>query len=185
MLRSATATDCHGLPSGSLSRRFSDGQCLPPLAVWIAAEGRLACLTLGQIYIFGGHDGRRSLSDLHMFDTESMNWSKAAVSGRAPLAGSRHTATLVGDRLFVFGATDSGSFRDMHVLEIEALHWTQVAADGQAPISRSRHTASLVGSNLLLFGGVGGASRMATECHCLPLLATACHCLPLSASECH
>jgi hypothetical protein len=63
----------------------------------------------------------------------------------------------------------------MHVLEIEALHWTQVAADGQAPISRSRHTASLVGSNLLLFGGVGGASRMATECHCLPLLATECH----------
>ncbi len=109
-----------------------------------------------KIYFFGGHDGRRSLSDLHMFDTESMNWSKAAVSGRAPLAGSRHTATLVGDKLFVFGATDSGSFRDLHVLEIEALHWSQVAADGQAPISRSRHTATLVGSNLLLFGGVGG-----------------------------
>ena len=29
-----------------------------------------------KLYIFGGHDGRRSLSDLHMFDTESMSWSK-------------------------------------------------------------------------------------------------------------
>ena len=27
-----------------------------------------------KLYIFGGHDGRRSLADLHMFDTESMNW---------------------------------------------------------------------------------------------------------------
>ena len=109
-----------------------------------------------KIYIFGGHDGRRSLSDLHMFDTESMNWSKAAVSGRSPLAGSRHTASLVGDKLFVFGATDSGTFRDMHVLDIEALSWVQLAAEGQAPISRSRHTATLVGNNLLVFGGVGG-----------------------------
>ena len=29
-----------------------------------------------KLYIFGGHDGRRSLADLHIFDTESMNWSK-------------------------------------------------------------------------------------------------------------
>ena len=57
-----------------------------------------------------------------------MNWSKAAVSGRAPLAGSRHTATLVGDKLFIFGATDSGTFRDMHLLDIEALAWMQVAS---------------------------------------------------------
>lgn len=35
-----------------------------------------------KIYIFGGHDGRRSLSDLHIFDTESMNWAKA----RSPAA---------------------------------------------------------------------------------------------------
>ena len=109
-----------------------------------------------RIYVFGGHDGRRSLSDLHIFDTESMNWSKAAVSGRAPLAGSRHTATLVGDRLFVFGASDSGTFKDLHVLDIDALSWQQVEAEGQAPIARSRHTATLVGKNLLLFGGVGG-----------------------------
>ena len=109
-----------------------------------------------KIYLFGGHDGRRSLSDLHLFDTESMAWNKAAVSGRAPLAGSRHTASLVGEKLYVFGATDSGTFRDMHVLDIDALTWTQVSAEGKAPISRSRHTATLVGRNLLVFGGVGG-----------------------------
>ena len=40
-----------------------------------------------KLYIFGGHDGRRSLSDLHLFDTEAMTWSKAAVSGRAGSPG--------------------------------------------------------------------------------------------------
>ena len=30
-----------------------------------------------------------------------MSWAKAAVSGRAPLAGLRHTATLVGERLYI------------------------------------------------------------------------------------
>lgn len=109
-----------------------------------------------KIYSFGGHDGRRSLSDLHIFDTESMNWSKAAISGRAPLAGSRHTASLVKERLFVFGATDGGTFKYLHILDADALHWAQAEADGQAPISRSRHTANLVGKNLVIFGGVGG-----------------------------
>ena len=74
-----------------------------------------------KLYIFGGHDGRRSLADLHIFDTESMNWSKAAVSGRPPVAGSRHTTTLAGDKLYVLGASDSGTFRDVQALDIETL----------------------------------------------------------------
>ena len=109
-----------------------------------------------KLYIFGGHDGRRSLADLHIFDTESMNWSKAAVSGRPPVAGSRHTTTLVGGRLLVLGASDSGTFKDFHALDIEALSWLPVDASGQAPIARSRHTSTLVGKNLVCFGGVGG-----------------------------
>ena len=93
--------------------------------------------------LFGGHDGRRLLSDLYIFDTESMNWS-------------RHTATLVENRLFIFGASDSGTFRDMHVMDIDDFRWLPKAAEGQAPIGRSRHTVTLVGKNLVLFGGVGG-----------------------------
>ena len=109
-----------------------------------------------KLYIFGGHDGRRSLADLHIFDTESMNWSKAAVSGRPPVAGSRHTTTLAGDKLYVLGASDSGTFRDVHALDIETLTWSPVEAGGQPPIARSRHTSTLVGRNLVVFGGVGG-----------------------------
>ena len=101
-----------------------------------------------KLYIFGGHDGRRSLADLHIFDTESMNWSKAAVSGRPPVAGSRHTTTLAGDKLYVLGASDSGTFRDVHALDIETLTWSPVEAGGQPPIARSRHTSTLVANEL-------------------------------------
>ena len=92
-----------------------------------------------KLYIFGGHDGRRSLADLHIFDTESMNWSKAAVSGRPPVAGSRHTTTLAGDKLYVLGASDSGTFRDVHALDIETLTWSPVEAGGSRR-SRARGT---------------------------------------------
>ena len=109
-----------------------------------------------KLYIFGGHDGRRSQADLHIFDTEAMTWSKAAVSGRAPVAGSRHTTTLVGERLLVLGASSGGTFKEMHVLDIDALAWQPIEGDGQAPIARSRHTSTLVGKDLLCFGGVGG-----------------------------
>jgi hypothetical protein len=53
------------------------------------------------------------------------------VSGRPPVAGSRHTTTLAGDRLYVLGASDSGTFRDAHALDIETLSWSPVEAGGQ------------------------------------------------------
>ena len=106
-----------------------------------------------KLYIFGGHDGRRSQADLHIFDTEAMTWSKAAVSGRAPVAGSRHTTTLVGERLLVLGASSGGTFKEMHVLDIDALAWQPVEGDGQAPIARSRHTSTLRTSLLRRAGG--------------------------------
>jgi N-acetylneuraminic acid mutarotase len=72
------------------------------------------------------------------------------------VAGSRHTTTLAGDRLFVLGASDSGTFKDCHALDIDTLSWLPVEASGQAPLARSRHTSTLVGKNLVVFGGVGG-----------------------------
>ena len=92
----------------------------------------------------------------HATTTRRTVHAQATTSGRVPIAGSRHTATLVGDKLFVLGATDSGTFRDLHVLDIDSLSWQRIEAAGQAPISRSRQTATLVGKNLLIFGGVGG-----------------------------
>ena len=62
--------------------------------------------------------------------------------------GSRHTTTLAGDKLYVLGASDSGTFRDVHALDIETLTWSPVEAGGQPPIARSRHTSTLVGRNL-------------------------------------
>jgi hypothetical protein len=41
-----------------------------------------------KIYLFGGHDGRRSLSDLHIFDTESMNWSKVRMPNSSTPVGA-------------------------------------------------------------------------------------------------
>jgi hypothetical protein len=44
-----------------------------------------------KLYIFGGHDGRRSLSDLHLFDTESMSWSKVPRARHRVLSAHTHS----------------------------------------------------------------------------------------------
>lgn len=44
-----------------------------------------------KLYIFGGHDGRKSLSDLYLFDTDSMSWSRVSYSHHLPADASGPT----------------------------------------------------------------------------------------------
>lgn len=60
-------------------------------------EGRQA-----RLIVYGGMSGCR-LGDLWQLDVDSMSWSKPQVGGVAPLPRSLHSATLIGQRMFVFG----------------------------------------------------------------------------------
>jgi N-acetylneuraminic acid mutarotase len=47
-----------------------------------------------------------------------MAWSQAYVAGTSPAARSRHTTTLVGTKLYVFGGgDDSRVYNDLYVLD--------------------------------------------------------------------
>ena len=54
------------------------------------------------LVIYGGMSGCR-LGDLWFLDVDTMTWNKPAVHGPTPLPRSLHTATLIGQRMFVFG----------------------------------------------------------------------------------
>lgn len=75
--------------------------------------------------------------------------------GKPPSGRGGHTATRVGNRVFVFGGCylDYGCFNDMYTLEGTNMTWTKVAATGQVPIPRMGHTATRVGHQILVFGG--------------------------------
>lgn len=55
-----------------------------------------------KLIIYGGMAGCR-LDDLHILDISTMTWSSPKISGDPPLARSLHSASLIGNKMFVFG----------------------------------------------------------------------------------
>ena len=57
-------------------------------------------------------------NDLHMFDSESMSWTRPSDSGVVPIPRAGHTCNIIRNKLFVFGGGDEDViFNDMHVLD--------------------------------------------------------------------
>jgi hypothetical protein len=102
-----------------------------------------------------------------------MSWSQAYVAGSSPAARSRHTATVVGSKLYVFGGgDDSRVYNDLYVLDCglcigdlksksdsktETMSWSRPTAKGVIPSARWGHTAEYIGDGkILIFGGHDG-----------------------------
>jgi hypothetical protein len=62
----------------------------------------------------GGRDAPLSIvkSDLHVLDLPSMTWSIPSIQGTQPPARYAHTATLMGNKLIVFGGFNGRSYLD-------------------------------------------------------------------------
>ena len=100
-----------------------------------------------RIYVFGGtwtddDDSTIYMNDLHVLDVTCFAWSRPAWCGTAPIEREGHTASVVGDRVYVFGGTwvddDSNSvyLNDLHVLDADTVTWAQPATSGE-PASHS------------------------------------------------
>lgn len=55
-----------------------------------------------KLVIYGGMSGCR-LGDLWTLDIETLTWNKPSLSGVAPLPRSLHSATTIGNKMYVFG----------------------------------------------------------------------------------
>lgn len=66
-----------------------------------------AAATRGFVYLYGGYDGAKPLSDLWLLDTSSMSARQLGVLAPAPEARSRHCAHVVGNLLHIFGGYDN------------------------------------------------------------------------------
>ncbi|RKP03560.1 hypothetical protein CXG81DRAFT_29240 [Caulochytrium protostelioides] len=91
-----------------------------------------------------------------------MHWSTAEMLGQAPPALRAHTATRVGDRIFIFGGCDAKiCYNDLYIFDTETFHWTRPIQSGEIPPPRRAHSASLVElpgqrPKIFLFGGGSG-----------------------------
>ncbi|XP_042325727.1 host cell factor 2 isoform X2 [Sceloporus undulatus] len=128
-----------------------------------------------KMFIFGGMSGCR-LNDLWELDIESMTWSKSETKGTVPLPRSLHTASVIGNKMYIFGgwvpqSTDenlssqdgewkcTGSFS---YLNLDTMDWINLISDCQEdknnllPGPRAGHCAVIVGTRLYIWSGRDG-----------------------------
>ncbi|XP_075810744.1 host cell factor 2 isoform X2 [Microtus pennsylvanicus] len=132
-----------------------------------------------KMYVFGGMCGAR-LDDLWQLDLETMSWSKPETKGTVPLPRSLHTASVVGNKMYIFGGwvphkgenpenspndcewrcTSSFSY-----LNLDTAEWTTLVSDSQEdkknsrPRPRAGHCAVAVGTRLYFWSGRDGYKK--------------------------
>lgn len=86
-------------------------------------RSRHTCTALHARLVFiGGGDQSRLFNDVHLYDSETREWSVVRAKGKAPSGRWGHSTTLVDcNKLFVFGGHD-GKVRlnDLFILHLGA-----------------------------------------------------------------
>lgn len=112
-----------------------------------------------ELFIFGGclftpHQGGQIYSNsLYIFNREHEIWYQPIVMGDRPLPRCGHSATLLNDKLILFGGSRSRVFlNDLHILDLGFMEYVHVHIPGP-PAPRCRHAALPVGDNKVLISG--------------------------------
>ncbi|OAY25926.1 hypothetical protein MANES_16G007200v8 [Manihot esculenta] len=134
------------------------GEPLERLFLW----GHSACTLDGKkskdILLFGGFGGmgrHARRNDTLLLDPLN-GMLKAINAVGAPSPRLSHTASLVGDFLFVIGGRSDplNILGDVWILNTASNEWRLSECTGSVFLPRHRHAAAVVGSNIYVFGGL-------------------------------
>uniref|UniRef100_A0A665UW88 Zgc:163014 n=2 Tax=Echeneis naucrates TaxID=173247 RepID=A0A665UW88_ECHNA len=110
-----------------------------------------------ELFVFGGV---RSLADrpcsnaLYIFNPEFELWYQPIVEGDRPLPRFGHSATLLSQRLVIFGGRKSATYlNDLHILDLGFMEYTAVKCGNMPPLPRGFHAALPVSDNRILVSG--------------------------------
>lgn len=132
-----------------------------------------------QILVFGGfHTTDHRLNDVWVFDTIGFSWSQPNAKhnaeasmacqltnsewGNVPVPRAGHSATLMGDLLYIYGGYGGLGYSrrdldDLYTLNVLTWTWSKVTPKGSAPEKRSGHQACAVEKKIYIFGGANSA----------------------------
>ena len=96
-------------------------------------------------------------------DLQTYEWNIPPTQGITPSSRNNHATFVVGQRLFIHGGHDGGTWlADLHCLDIDAMQWVTPSVSGKIPSARACHTCTLMegrrgGRKVYLFGGYDGS----------------------------
>jgi N-acetylneuraminic acid mutarotase len=109
------------------------------------------------VFIGGQETDTKRFNEITYYDTEKKTFTPVTVKGDKVPNFSRHTSTLVGSKVYVFGGFDGhGTNFDLASFDPYTRTWTNVpksAQKGVPPPSRTNHASASVGKNMYIFGG--------------------------------
>ncbi|XP_068222456.1 host cell factor 2 isoform X1 [Palaemon carinicauda] len=127
-----------------------------------------------KLVIYGGMSGTR-LGDLWILDINTMTWERPTVSGAHPLPRSLHSATLLGNKMFVFGGwvplvleelkgpnnekSEWKCTNTLACLNLENMAWENAMMEkfeDQMPRARAGHCSVGIHSRLFVWSGRDG-----------------------------
>eukprot|EP01027_Heterolobosea_sp_BB2_P016717 GEZU01023754.1.p1 GENE.GEZU01023754.1~~GEZU01023754.1.p1 ORF type:complete len:370 (-),score=67.30 GEZU01023754.1:79-1188(-) len=125
------------------------------------------CTPIGNsLFFFGGRDEAKvDLATLYEFDTTNATWTDHTAnmdgSTTAPMARSYHTATSLGNKLYVFGGCGGGGrFNDLYEFDTTRKIWRKMPNNNGHVQPVVRGGSTLCGieetQKLYLFGGFTG-----------------------------
>ncbi|XP_026161399.1 rab9 effector protein with kelch motifs [Mastacembelus armatus] len=113
-----------------------------------------------ELFVFGGvrpshSSAEKSCSNaLYIFNPEFELWYQPIVEGDRPLPRFGHTATLLSQRLIIFGGRKTATyFNDLHILDLGFMEYTSVKCGNMPPVPRGFHAALPVSDNRILVSG--------------------------------
>eukprot|EP00250_Pteridium_aquilinum_P005159 c15297_g2_i1 orf=15-2003(+) len=115
-----------------------------------------------KLIVLGGEDASDSyLADVHILDTDFMEWKEVHASGDVLMPRAGHATVAVGKHVFVFGGftDDRRLYDDLHMLNLETGLWTKVVTTGVGPSARFSVAGDCVDvrSGVLVF--IGGCNE--------------------------
>ncbi|XP_039641661.1 rab9 effector protein with kelch motifs isoform X2 [Perca fluviatilis] len=113
-----------------------------------------------ELFVFGGVKPSRSSVDkscsnaLYIFNPEFELWYQPIVDGDKPLPRFGHSATLMSQKLIIFGGRQTAAYlNDVHVLDLGFMEYTAVKCGNMPPLPRGFHAALPVSDNRILVSG--------------------------------
>ncbi|OXB65611.1 hypothetical protein ASZ78_011496 [Callipepla squamata] len=121
----------------------------------VAAKGRMPLLTYHsatiyrkELFVFGGAFPKTASmavgpcsNVLYVFNPEHEIWYQPISEGEKPLPRLGHSATLLKNKLLIFGGQRSCLYlSDMHILDLDTLSWSTVIHHDLCSVPRAGHT---------------------------------------------
>lgn len=124
--------------------------------------GYVSVVHAGKFILFGGFDGSRWLSDMHIFDFHTKTWMEIQAKGQLPSARSCPAWAKDDSHLWIHGGYDGVDRKaDFFAFDLTTYTWTEIPCLGRPPTPRYFHSCCLYGNKLYVYGGYSGSERLA------------------------